>query len=339
MHRIVKSFRDNFVEGRFVIPLTSLFVVGMRIMLYLKRGFPIIKSSTSNFIWTPIAPFFEKPLISLFASTLLVFVISWIFFFINNRYSIIRSRTNLPFVTSLFLLSLHPYCLVMTGDYIAIVFILLAFIPLLDSYQMPNSYLYSFRSSILIGVASLFQVFALIFIPLWWRGERSMRGPQLRSVVASIFGVLLVYISLFSVYFVFDDIYGFLLPFSNFATISLPVIPDYSIFEWIAFLLVVFFFIINLIISIKEYSRDKVLTVSLMQFIVYLIIILLLLQILYWQETLFYLILSATLISFVCSYFYSKTTVKTDIFLAYTMLFLIILFYLSQYFPETYLKT
>lgn len=166
-----------------------------------------------------------------------------------------------------------------------------------------------------------------------------MRGPQLRSVTASIFGVLLVYISLFSVYFVFDDIYGFLLPFSNFATISLPVIPDYSIFEWIVFLLAVFFFIINLIISIKEYSRDKVLTVSLMQFIVYLIIILLLLQILYWQETLFYLILSVALISFVCSYFYSKTTVKTDIFLAYTMLFLIILFYLSQYFPETYLKT
>lgn len=337
MHPVVRSFREKFVEGRFIILISTIFIIGMRVILYLKEGLPEIKNISDNFLWSPVNYLFENSLVSFSASTLSVFIISWILFIINNRFSLIRSRSNLPYVTPLLFLSLHPYFLVMTGNYIAIIFILFAFIPLLESYQKPDSYLYSFRSSILIAVASLFQIYALVLIPLWWRGERTMRGPQLRSFLASLFGVILVYISLFSVYLVLDHIYAFLHPIRYFIAFSIPDIPDYSIFEWVVFIFIVLFFIINMIISIKEFARDKVLTLNLMQFINYLIVFLLIVQIVFWEVTLFYLTLSIALISFLCSYFYSKTTSKSHIYLAYTMLFLMILFYLLQYFPEAIL--
>ncbi|MDD4777388.1 MAG: hypothetical protein PHV53_03760 [Fermentimonas sp.] len=337
MHPVVKSFRENFVEGRFVIVLTTLFVIGMRVFLYLERGLPEIMVVNDNFLWQPLAHLFEDPLVSFIASTLSVIIISWILFSINNRYSIVRSRSNLPYTAPLFFLSLHPYCLVMTGNYVAIIFILFSIIPLLESYQKPNSYLYSFRSSILIAVASLFQVYALVLIPLWWRGEKAMRGPQLHSFIASLFGVFLVYITLFSVYFVLDDIDSFLLPLSNFISFSIPDMPVYTLYEWLAVILIAIFFTIIIVLSVNEYARDKVLTLSLMRFTVYLIVILSIMQIVYWKETLFYIVLSVTLMSVLYSYFYSRTESRRHIYLAYSMMLLLMIFYLSHYFPETFL--
>ncbi len=337
MHPVVKSFRENFVEGRLVITLTTFFVIGMRAFLYLKGGLPEIDITGDNFLWNPIAHFFDNPLVSFFASTISVIIISWLFFKINNRYSIVRSRSNLPFTLPLFFLSLHPYFLSMSGNYIAIIFIIFSFIPLLDSYQKPDSYLYSFRSSILIAVASLFQIYALVLIPLWWRGERSMRGPQLHSLLSSLFGAFLVYITLFSFYFVLNDIDGFLNPISYFIKFSIPDIPKYTIFEWLAIVFIAIFIILNIILSIKEYLRDRVVTLNLMQFVVYLIVIMLLLQIVYWKESLFFIIFSVILFSFLCSYLFAKTTSRNDIYLAYSMMFLLMLFYLSHYFPQTFL--
>jgi hypothetical protein len=97
------------------------------------------------------------------------------------------------------------------------------------------------------------------------------------------------------------------------------------------------FFIINIIFSAKEYARDKVITLNLMQFMIYLIIILLLLQIVYWKETLFFMLLSVSMLSLICSYFYSRTTSKTHIYIAYSMILILLLFYLSHIFPDTFL--
>ena len=45
----------------------------------------------------------------------------------NSRFNLVRARSYLPFVAPLFLFSLHPCFLVMSGDYVAILFILFAF--------------------------------------------------------------------------------------------------------------------------------------------------------------------------------------------------------------------
>lgn len=333
MHAVVRRFRTTIVEGRFVSLFASLGIIGMRGALFLWGNKPPVTFSDSSFLWRYIAPFFTDPLISLIASTLSVFLIAWIISAMNSRFNLIRSRSNLPFVAPLFLLSLHPWFLMMSGDYIAILFILLAFFPLLRSYQNPAAYLFSFRVGILIAVASLFQVFALTLVPLWWRGEQSMRGSQFRAFLSSLFGVFLVYVSLISVCLFLDDGAAFLQPFLSFSAISLPAIPGFSLQEWGTVALVALFFISNMILSIKTYGRDKVLTLTLMQFVVFMIVFLLLLQVVYWIQTVFFLTLGIALISYLNAYFYTKTVSTTNVYLAYTMVGMMMLIYLSHFPP------
>ena len=331
MHYIVKAFRTNVVEGRFTSLIVSVVVIVMRIMLFVSNGLPELSIHSNNYLWQHISLFFSKPEISFAASTISVFIIAGITTILNNRFSLLRTRSNLPFIFPLFFLSLHPYFLIMTGEYIAIIFILLSFFPLLESYQKPDSYLYSFRSSILVATASLFQVFAIILIPLLWRGEKLMRGPQIRSLLSSLFGVTLVYISVFSIYFILDDTTSFLQPLTSLTHITLPKIPSYSIIEWIIASFILLFFILNMIFSINTYGRDKVLTLTFMQFVVFLIIIFLLLQILFWSTTLFFLTLSITLISFLSAYFYTRNNSRNHIYLFYFMFLIMIMIYLSHY--------
>lgn len=334
MHSVVRSFRTNIVEGRFIPFVASFGVILMRIALYLRVGTPEILQTDGNYLWDPLAPVFGNPLVSFIASTISVFFISWILTHMNSRYNLIRARSNLPFVAPLFLFSLHPYFLAMSGDYISIIFILFAFFPLLESYQKPDSYLYSFRSAILIAIASLFQIYALMVIPLWWNGEKTMRGPQLRSFIASVFGLMLVYVSIFSLFYLFDDINGFLQPILSFTSFSIPLLPEYSIIGWATVAFVGLFYIINMTFSVKIYGRDKVLSLNLMQFFLFLIILLLLLQVVYWSKTLFFFMLSLTFISYLNSYINTLTNTKNHIYLAYVMLIFMFLIYLFQLIPE-----
>lgn len=332
MHAVVRYFKTYLIEGRFVSLIVSLVVLAMRALLFFRDDSIPVAYSDTGYLWHYVAPFFSDPLISLLASTLSVFLIASLISILNSRFTLLRSRSALPFVVPLFLLSLHPCFLVMTADYVALLFILIAFFPLLRSYQSPDSSLYSFRSGILIGVASLFQIYALALLPLWWQGERSMRGPQFRSFLSSLFGLCLVYLSLFSVFFIQDDFPAFVEPFFHFVSFSLPLLPDYSWMEWALVVLLGLFFISNMVLSIKSYSRDKVLTLNFMQFLTFLILFLLLLQISYWQETLFFLTLSIALISYMNAYFYTRTQSSAFIYLAFLIGLICCSLYLSHFF-------
>ena len=158
-----------------------------------------------------------------------------------------------------------------------------------------------------------------------------MRGPQIRSLLSSLFGVILVYISVFSIYFILDDTISFLQPFNSLINISIPEIPSYSIFEWVMALFILIFFILNMVFSINTNGRDKVLTLNFMRFIVFLLIFLLLLQVVYWGNTLFFLVLSITLISYLSAYFYTRNTSRNHVYLVYFMFIVMIMIYLSHY--------
>ncbi|MCE5178998.1 MAG: hypothetical protein LLF81_07640 [Porphyromonadaceae bacterium] len=332
MHLVVRSFRTYIVDGRFASLIVSLVVIIMRAALFLKGDRFQAAFSDTGYLWPHAAPLFSDPMISATASTISVFLIAFLISAINSRFMLLRTRSSLPFAAPLLLLSLHPWFLVMTADYIALIFILLAFFPFLKSYQTADATLYSFRSAILIGTASLFQIYALALFPLWWLGERSMRGPQPRAFLSSLFGLSLIYVSLFSLFFLKDDLSGFTDPLLSLVSFSLPQLPDYTLMEWGVVVLVGLFFILNMVLSIKTYSRDKVLTLSFMQFIVFLIIFQLSLQFLFWQETLFFLTLSIALISYLNAYFYTRTQSVAHIYLALLIAVIALYFYFSHFF-------
>ena len=330
---LVGIFRRTVVEGRFVTFPVVLVILGMRLLLFLKCDVADPSSTEVSHLWHFVAPFFYDGVISMVTATLAVLLIAWLIRSMNDRFALIRYRSNLIFIAPLLLLSLHPRFLVMTPDLVAVIFIQLAFFPLLESYQKQDAYLHSFRSGVLIAIATLFHVGALALVPLWWRGERSMRGPQLRARLSYLFGFLLVGFSLFSLYFFLDDLPGFSQPFHFYASISLPSLPVYTVVEWVALVLILLFFLSNMIMSTRVFSRDKVITLTLMRFVVYLIIFLWLLQALYWSRTLFFFTVALTLISYMNAYFFTRTNSKSGVWLAYINLSVMLLFYLSHFTP------
>lgn len=334
MHSLAGSFRTNIVEGRFFPFLVSIVVLAMRWGLYSFGHIPHTAQVDDNYLFNPIASLFENPQISFIASTLSVFIIASILYYFNNKFGITRTRSNLPFIIPLFLLSLHPYFLVMSGSFIAVIFILLAFFPLLESYQKPDPYLYSFRSATLIGVASLFQIQVLFLLPLWWKGENSMRGPQVSSFIASVFGVLLVYVSAFAVFAFQDNIGDFIQPFYSFSSISLLEIPEFTLAEWVTAFFVFAFFVFSMILSVKASRREKVLTLSYMRFIQFLIFFLLILQLIYWRSTTFFLVVTIVFIAVLNAYLFTRTTKKSGVVAAYVLISIAVLFYFSHFFPE-----
>lgn len=324
----VNFFRRTFIEGRFIPSLGVFGFLLMRTLLFIyAEPFRYSLSPTDNHLWTPLSGWFADPLISFLASTASIFVIAWVLSWMNSRFNLVRARTYLPFVVPLFLFSLHPCFLVMSGDYVAILIILFAFFPLLESYQQPDSYLFSFRSAVLIGLASLFQVFALWLLPLWWRGERSMRGGQSRSFIASLFGLSLVYVTLFSVYFFMDDLASFARPFLHFLSFSFPSFSSFSTAEWGLFFLSILFLVFNIALAAKIYMRDKVLTLVTMRFVVFLVIAMLLLSLIYCEQLWFFLLFAISLVSILNAYSYTRTRAKSHIYMAYGWLLLMLFFY------------
>lgn len=334
MHPLVRSFRKNIVENRFIVPLGVTAMIGMRLLLFLSTDFAQITCCDSPFLQKYAELLFADRWVSFIISTVSLFLIAGLLSVMDSRFTLIRTRTYLPFVVPLFLLSLHPRFLVMTGDYVAVILIVSAFFPLLKSYQQPVSYLFSFRSAVLIAVASLFRIHTLWLLLLWWKGERSMRGSQLRSFVAFLFGIFLVYCSVFSLFFFFDDLPGFLAPFRMLTHFSLPPFSGFSPAEWAVALLTLLFFILNMMLSIRIYAHDKVIILCFMEFLVQLIILFLLLQLVYWGATIFPLMLSLVGVSFLNAYFYTMTTSTKEIYLAALFLALILLFYLVQLFSD-----
>jgi len=98
-------------------------------------------------------------------------------------------------------------------------------------------------------------------------------------------------------------------------------------------LFVALFFISNMILSTRTYSRDKVLTLKLMRFVVYLVVFLLLLQVIYWSRTLFFLTLAIALISYLNAYYFTRTNARSDGWLASLNIVVMLLFYLSHFDP------
>lgn len=332
MHRTIRTFKATIVEARFTSLIVSLLVVAVRYGLFAKHKISESALPDTDYLWQFISPFFRNPQVSFASSTASVFIIAWLLSHINNRFSLIRTRTNLPFIVSLIFFSLHPYFLAMSADYIAIILLLYGFIPLLQSYQQENAQIYALYSSILIGIASLFQIFALVLLPLWWRGEFSMRGGHFKSFLASVFGVLLVFWSVFTLYFFFDNTEGFVAPFLNFTDISILQIPQFSPLKWVGigagFALTILF----MIFSMRTYIRDKVITLVTIQFVVFILIFFLILQAVYWSKTLFFLSFGLALLSYLVAYFYTMTANKFHIYGAYFIFALLVAFYFINYF-------
>lgn len=325
---LVRNFKSYFVESRFISLVVSIAVIVLRFLMFLKRGLPDFPINSTNFVWPYIEFVFQQyPIVSFLASTLSVFIISYLISELNIRYGVIRMRTSMPFYIPLILFSIHPFFLKMTPDYLGLIFILWSLFPLLASYQYHHSHRYAFQFGALMAIAGVFQIYALLFLPLWLVGLSAMGGMGFRSFVASIFGIILVFWIVFALYVFGDNIAGFIDPFKRFSEIyDFTQIPAFSVPQWGfigTIILFVFFFIVA---DNKQITRERSFTKKVLIFSISIIVFSILMQVLYQNQTLFWLYVITAFLSILIAHFYTNTILKFEI-LSYFLILILFAFY------------
>ena len=328
MHQTSRKFRINIVESRFTPILFALIAIVMRLALYLSIGFEQQEYPTS-FAWQAISPLFSNNWISLAASTVSIFIIAFIFSNLNLRYSLTRFRTSLPFSLLIFILSVHPVFLAMSPNYLSTIFILFAISPLLESYQHHSPRSFAFKSGVLIALAGAFQVFALLFIPLWWYGETSMHGFRVKSFIALLLGAFLVFWNVAGLYFLFDNLQSFLVPFTYFDSVNLSL-PQYTPIKWSIIGVLSLIVILLVILDINIFRRDRVLTQKTLTFIIIISFCSAILHLLYWQQTFFFVFLTINMLIFIVAHYFSHVNSKWGVYLFFSVFFGLCLIYINN---------
>lgn len=334
MSNIVRYFRLNFVESRFAPFLLALVVLIMRVALFLHKGLPEYAVHDTGFVWKYIAPFFDLPRISFIFSTIFVYLMAFLTSQINLRFGIIRARTHLPFSAPLILFSLHPFFLRMTPDFLAMFFILWALFPLLESHQRSYPQRYAYQSGMLLAFAGIFQIYALLFLPFWWRGGAMMSRFNLKALFSSIFGAILVYWFTFAIYLFTDNLFAFTQPFLLFTPFPSHPLPSFPVSVWSFWIFLAIFVVGFIIADYRYFSRDKVITQKTFIFITLLLACSIALQIVYRNQSFLWIYLIITFLALIMAHFYTLAALRWDIYSFFVILGLIALLYSMNFFSD-----
>lgn len=329
MHQLAQRFRRNIIESRFSFAIFSIIAIAMRLSLFYSKEIQSQDYPTS-FVWRIFKPLFDNSLISFIGSTVVAFLIAYIFSNLNQHFSLTRFRTSLPFGFVLITLSIHPFFLTLTPSFISLVFILLALFPLLKSYQHHAPRNFAYMSGSLLGLAATFEVNALVLLPLWWIGEKSMHGFRIKSFIALFLGAFIVLWNVFGLYFIFDSITSFFAVFDHFKLAEI-VVPQYSLNNWILFGLISFTGLVAILLDWSVFQRERVLTQKTLSFIILIIFSSLLFYIIYWPHTMFHCYITTILTTFIMSHYFSYTNSKRRVYLFFIVNCILLLIFIWNF--------
>jgi hypothetical protein len=334
MSTIKKIFKSYIVEARFTPLIASILVIVFRFLLFSYKGIPNYRFAETGFVWSYLAPYFENEWVSFISSTLCVFLIAGFISQINLHFGVIRARTALPFVFPLILFSVHPIFLMMNSYYIGAIFVLWAFFPLLETHQRTNSRNFVFQGTVLLALASVFEIYTLFFIPLWWIGYSRMGGFNFKMLLASLWGLILVYWIVFAFFVFGDNLQEFIAPFLYFARFDFHTIPAFTLPQWGFIGTSLIFLIAFLIMDFKYIRHDKVITQKTISFIFVVIGLSLVFLALYGEQSVMWIYIILAFESLILSHLYSITTSNREIFSFFVLLLILIYYYLVNCFTE-----
>lgn len=324
-----RNFNTYFIESRFISIVVAIGVVLMRFLMFTKRGLPSTPINDSNLIWSHIEPLLQAyPLLSFAASTISVFFIAFIISEINNRFGIIRTRTSMPFYIPLIIFSVHPQFLRFTPDFPALIFVLWSMFPLLSTYQSHKTNKYIFQFSALLAMASVFQIYALLLIPVWIISLKALSEIKLKSLLASIFGVLVVYWITFAFYVFADNLPGFVAPFANIIEIyDFTQVPNFTVPQWGLIGTILFIIIYFISVDNRQIIRERSFTKKTLYLSMSIIIVSLLLHVLFLTHTIFWMYVAIAFLTIIIAHFYTNIT-SYQVIYSFIVFMMISIFYM-----------
>lgn len=305
-----RNFTTYFIESRFISVVVAIVVVLFRFLMFSKRGLPTTPINDANFIWANIEPILQAyPLVSFVASTLSIFIIAFLISELNNRFGIIRTRTSMPFYIPLIVFSVHPVFLRLTPDLPALILVLWSMFPLLATYQSHNTHRYTFQFSALVAMASIFQIYSIILIPMWLVALKVLSEIKFKSIMASIFGISVVYWITFAFYVFADNIQGFITPMIELSKIyDFTQVPSFTVPQWGFIGSLLFIILYFIMVDNRQVIRERSFTKKILYLSMSIIITSMLLHLLFLGHTIFWLYVALAFLTIIIAHYYTNIT-------------------------------
>lgn len=199
---------------------------------------------------------------------------------INNRFTIIRSRTFLPIFIFLLLMCSWNETHLVNGSHMALTIFIFSLFYILSMFHNRKATEQAFMGSFLISLSSLFINPLIFIIPVFWIGFILLQSISIRTLIASIIGAItpwiLVIVGQFLQYGKIDFLKLFILNVNfdfdlySFTLVNLIYIAVMSII-----------FIICLVGMFSNYNHDAIHTRNKINFFVLLIVFIIILSLVF----------------------------------------------------------
>jgi hypothetical protein len=124
---------------------------------------------------------------------------------INNRFTLIRTRTFLPIIIFVLLMSAWTDTHLFNESHITLSLFMFSLFYFFSMFREPNSVEQAYMGSFLIGVSSIILNSMIFLIPIFWVGFIMFQSFSLRTFLASVFGILTPWILFISALYLFDS--------------------------------------------------------------------------------------------------------------------------------------
>ena len=318
------------------IPLAALLVIiccglwlsaffGARLALFPGQSNALIKGVQTVFIPNTLL----SNLLSLIFTILNAFLLAQI----NNRFTIIRTRTFLPIVTFLTLISTWNETHIVNGSHATLTLFILALFYFFSMSRNRNASEQAFMGSFLISTSSILINPLIFLIPVCWIGFMMFQSFSLRTFLASVFGTLAPWILYLSARYLINPDFDFLQAFAIIPTIDLSF-SAFALQDLIYSALIMIIMIICLTGMYSLTHSDAIDTRNKLNFLVLLLISVSVLSFLYMNQFVSFLPIIALVYSLLISH---PLTLKQNNF--YGIIFLIFCFINIAYIISKYILT
>lgn len=190
------------------IPLAVLlvgFCFALWMSAFLGGSFGNLPTQSSSFVDYLQSFLLPNSLLSNLVSIGFVLLNAFLLAQINNRFTIIRTRSFLPILIFLLLMSSWNETHVVNGSHFSLTLFIFALYHFLNMYRDPKASEMAFMGSMFIGVASLIINPLIFLIPVFWIGFVFFQSFSIRTFLATLLGVLAPWIIYLSIFYFFNQ--------------------------------------------------------------------------------------------------------------------------------------
>ncbi|MCD7973542.1 MAG: hypothetical protein LUG18_12960 [Candidatus Azobacteroides sp.] len=209
--------------------LISIFCYGFT-LFYKEQPLTFSPDGYSSFFFNNIH---EHYLIFQGLNLLLILLSCLLLLLINQRFSIIRNKTILPFVFYTLFITTDVYAFYsFSGNIVTFLFLLCVF-QLCNTYQKQKVVEQTFNIGLFLGIASLFYTPVLFLLPIFWISFGIFKIDSLKAFLASLIGIITPYWFVFFWFLYQENLQGFFQPFLTFFHFDPTVVLSFKIPGWI----------------------------------------------------------------------------------------------------------